>query len=231
MKKYEHLFFDLDHTLWDYDKNVQESLSELFEIYQLQNFGILDFKTFLDAFYQVNFKLWAMYDVGKIDKMSLREVRFKMIFEKAGAMDNTVPKDMEDDFMLRTSSKPHLLPYSKEILDYLKPKYKLHIITNGFDESQSLKMNSSGLTPYFDLIVTSETTGHKKPDPRIFQYLLDKLSVKASDCIMIGDNPNSDILGAIQSNIDTIYFDPHEKGIEFQPTYTIRHLRELERIF
>lgn len=230
MKKYQHLFFDLDHTLWDYDKNVQESLSELFEIYQLQNFGILDYKTFLEAFYQVNFKLWAMYDLGKVDKKSLREIRFKLIFEKAGARDNAVPKEMEDDFMHRTSSKPHLLPYSKEILDYLKPTYKMHIITNGFNESQALKMKSSGLTPYFDLVVTSETTGHKKPDPRIFQYLLDKLSVKAADCIMIGDNPNSDILGAINSQIDNVYFDPHNKGIQHLPTYTIRHLKELESL-
>ena len=85
MKKYKHLFFDLDHTLWDYDKNVQESLSELFGIYELQNLGILDFRTFLDAFYNINFKLWAMYDLGKIDKKDLRETRFKLIFEKAGA--------------------------------------------------------------------------------------------------------------------------------------------------
>lgn len=231
MKTYQHLFFDLDHTLWDYDKNVQESLSELFEIYQLQNFGILDFKNFLAAFYQVNFKLWAMYDVGKIDKKSLREVRFKLIFEKAGAKNNAVPKEMEDDFMQRTSSKPHLLPYSREILDYLRPNYRMHIITNGFNESQALKMKSSGLTPYFDFVVTSETTGHKKPDPRIFKYLLDKLSVNAADCIMIGDNPNSDILGAIRSNIDQFFFDPHEKGIEHKPTHTIRHLKELEGIF
>ncbi|WP_373493467.1 YjjG family noncanonical pyrimidine nucleotidase [Aquiflexum sp.] len=231
MKKYQHLFFDLDQTLWDYDKNVLESLSELFEIYQLQNFGIVDFKTFLDAFYQVNFKLWALYDLGKMDKKTLRDIRFKLIFEKAGARDDTVPKEMEDDFLNRTSSKPHLVPYSKEILEYLKPNYKMHIITNGFNESQALKMKSSGLESYFDFVITSETTGHKKPDPRIFQYLLDKLSVKATDCIMIGDNPNSDILGAIQSKIDNIYFDPHGKGIEHVPTYTIRHLKELEEIF
>ncbi|MCL6257911.1 YjjG family noncanonical pyrimidine nucleotidase [Aquiflexum sp. TKW24L] len=230
MKKYRHIFFDLDHTLWDYDTNVQESLSELFDIYQLINVGIPDFQTFIDAFYQVNFKLWALYDLGKIDKRSLRETRFKLIFEKAGVLARNVPKELEDDFMQRTSSKPHLLPYSKEILDYLSPNYKMHIITNGFNESQANKMHSSGLTPYFDLVVTSETTGHKKPDPRIFQYAMDKLSVKSADCIMIGDNPNSDILGAIRSNIDQIYFDPHEKGIEHQPTHTIRHLKELEEL-
>jgi putative hydrolase of the HAD superfamily len=228
LKKYRHIFFDLDHTLWDYDTNVQESLSELFISYQLTSVGIPDYQTFIDAFYQVNFKLWALYDLGKIDKRSLRETRFKLIFEKAGVLGSNVPKELEDDFMHRTSSKHHLLPYSKEILDYLSPNYKMHIITNGFNESQAKKMLASGLTPYFDMVVTSETTGHKKPDPRIFQYAMDRLSVKSADCIMIGDNPNSDILGAIRSNIDQVYFDPHEKGIEHLPTHTIRHLKELE---
>lgn len=230
MKKYQHLFFDLDHTLWDYDKNVQESLSELFEVYQLVNSGIPNSGEFIQSFYKVNFKLWAMYDLEKIDKKSLRETRFKLIFENAGADPNLVPKVMEEDFMHRTSSKPYLLPYTKEILEYLKPNYGLHIITNGFDESQAKKMEASGLAPYFDLVVTSETTGHKKPDPRIFNYALDKLGIKNTETMMIGDNPNSDILGAIQSQIDNVYFDPNEKGIEHQPTYTIRHLKELEGI-
>jgi putative hydrolase of the HAD superfamily len=228
LKTYRHIFFDLDHTLWDYDKNVQESLTELYDLYQLASLGILDSEKFIQSFYNVNFKLWAMYDVGKIDKKSLREVRFRSVFENAGADPNAVPKVMEDDFMHRTSSKPHVLPYTFEILDYLKPNYGLHIISNGFNESQAKKMEASGLTPYFDLIVTSETTGHKKPDPRIFHYAMDRLGIKSNETMMIGDNPNSDILGAIRANIDNVYFDPHEKGIEHQPTYTIRHLKELE---
>jgi putative hydrolase of the HAD superfamily len=228
LKTYDHLFFDLDHTLWDYDKNVQESLAELFEAYQLSDKGFERKEQFIKSFYAVNFKLWAMYDVGKIDKQSLREKRFRLIFEHAGADPDLVPRPIEEDFMHRTSSKPHLLPYAFEILDYLKPNYGLHIITNGFNESQAKKLEASGLTPYFDLIVTSETTGHKKPDPRIFQYALDKLGTKNSQTMMIGDNPNSDILGAILSKIDNVYFDPYEKGIDHQPTHTIRHLKELE---
>jgi putative hydrolase of the HAD superfamily len=228
LKTYRHIFFDLDHTLWDYDKNVQESLTELYDHYQLASLGILDSEKFIQSFYNVNFKLWAMYDMGEIDKKSLREVRFRSVFENAGADSSAVPKAMEDDFMHRTSSKPHVLPYTFEILDYLKPNYGLHIISNGFNESQAKKMEASGLTPYFDLVVTSETTGYKKPDPRIFQYAMDRLSIKNEETMMIGDNPNSDILGAIRANIDNVYFDPHEKGIEHQPTYTIRHLKELE---
>lgn len=230
MKKYQHLFFDLDHTLWDYDTNVKESLSEIFDYFKLAEKGIPTFESFLKAFYEINFQLWAMYDTGKVNKEELRDIRFKKIFEKAGGKILDIPKDLEADFMQRTSSKPHLLPYTMEILEYLKPNYFLHIITNGFDESQAKKMEASGLSPYFDLIITSETTGHKKPDPRIFQYALDKLKVKNTGALMIGDNPNSDILGAINSKIDNVYFDPHQKGIEHQPTYTIRHLKELENI-
>ena len=130
--------------------------------------------------------------------------------------------------MHRTSSKPHLFPYSKEILDYLKKKYRVHLITNGFNESQAKKMNSSGLNGYFELIVTSETTGHKKPDPRIFYYALEQLQADASACLMIGDNPNSDILGAQRASIDQVYFNPEGKETPIPATYEIRHLQELE---
>jgi putative hydrolase of the HAD superfamily len=228
LKKYTHLFFDLDHTLWDYDRNVQESLSELFVQHSLTNAGIPDVDAFIKSFYAVNFKLWALYDVGEISKESLRETRFKLIFEHAGVNPDRVSRDLEEDFMHRTSSKPHVLPYTKEVLAYLRPHYGLHIISNGFNESQFKKMEASGLTPFFDLVVTSETTGHKKPDPRIFQYAMEQLRTVHTDCIMIGDNPNSDILGAIRAQIDNVYFDPHFKGIEHKPTYTIRHLKELE---
>lgn len=228
MKKYRHLFFDLDHTLWDYDKNVKESLSELFISHQLVDCGIVDCASFIDAFFSVNFDLWKMYDLGEIDKRVLRDQRFKLIFEKAGVFGAKLPVGLEEDFIQITSAKPHLLPYTIEILDYLFPHYKLHIITNGFNESQAKKIKSSGLTAYFDLIVTSETTGHKKPDPRIFQYALNYLEVEPQDCLMIGDNPISDIQGAFRSNIDQVFFDPHGRRIDHQPTYTIRHLRELE---
>ncbi|MCH7412886.1 YjjG family noncanonical pyrimidine nucleotidase [Belliella sp. R4-6] len=228
MKKYQHLFFDLDHTLWDYDRNVQESLTELHEVHKLTELGIIDASAFIKAFYNVNFKLWALYDVGKIDRDSLRATRFKLVFENAGVDPMSVPELLEPDFMHRTSSKNYLLPYTIEILDYLKPKYPMHIITNGFNESQAKKLNASGLTPYFDLIITSETTGHKKPDARIFQYALDNLGINNEGAIMIGDNPNSDILGAINAKIDQVYFDPHNKGIELKPTHTIKHLKELE---
>lgn len=230
MKTYQHLFFDLDHTLWDYDKNVTESLAELYEHYGLVELGIPSFQHFFDSFHAVNFQLWDWYNVGKIDKVNLRKERFPRIFSHAGGRAEAIPQEFEEDFMHRTSSKPHVFPYSKEILTYLKEKYRVHVITNGFNESQAKKMKSSGLDVFFELVVTSETTGHKKPDPRIFHYALDQLKTQAEHCLMIGDNPNSDILGAQNANIDQVYFNPEGKAIELKPTYEIKHLQELESL-
>lgn len=230
MKNYQHLFFDLDHTLWDYDRNVRESLSELFQIYALQEVGIPSFEQFFTSFHEVNFQLWDDYNLGKIDKQGLRRDRFPLIFSHAGGDPTAIPAPFEEDFMHRTSSKPHLFPHSKEILNYLKKRYRVHIITNGFDESQAKKMRSSGITDYFELVVTSETTGFKKPDPRIFYHALEQLNAEASACLMIGDNPNSDILGAQRANIDQVYFNPEGKSSPIPATYEIRHLQELEQL-
>lgn len=227
MNKYRHLFFDLDHTLWDYNRNVQESLTELFDIYLLKDLGVPTFDDFFGAFKVVNFDLWNLYDRGKIDKQFLKKERFKRIFEHLGADGLAVPLEMEEDFIKRTSSKPHLFPHSTKILSYLRPKYELHIITNGFNESQAMKMTSSGLTSFFQLIVTSETTGHRKPDRRIFEYAMDKLNALPSDCLMIGDNPESDIVGAQNAQMDQVLFNPLELPCAIQPTYTISCLSEL----
>ena len=228
MKTYQHIFFDLDHTLWDYERNVSESLAELYAEYQLLEMGIPTFEAFITSFHHINYQLWDDYNVGRIDKVNLRKTRFPRIFTHAGGMADAIPTEFEDDFMHRTSSKPHVFPYTFEILDYLRQKYQLHIITNGFDESQAKKIASAKLDPYFDLVITSETTGHKKPDARIFHHTVGKLGTKHEHCLMIGDNPNSDILGAINAGIDQVYFNPDRKNIELQPTYTIAHLKELE---
>ena len=192
--------------------------------------GIPTFEKFFEAFHAVNFQLWDWYNVGKIDKLNLRKERFPRIFTHAGGNALAIPAEFEEDFMNRTSSKPHVFPYSKEILTYLQDKYRLHVITNGFNESQAKKLNSSGLNVFFELIVTSETTGHKKPDPRIFLHAMELLATVPELCLMIGDNPNSDILGAQNAGIDQVYFNPEGKSTDLKPTYTIAHLRELEEL-
>ena len=229
-KVYKHLFFDLDHTLWDYDKNVQESLFELFEHYNLMQLGITSFEAFFKAFEQVNYGLWDSYNVGGITKEELRQVRFRRIFETVAANPDLVPEPMEAHFMTNTSSKPHVVADTFEILDYLRHSYGLHIITNGFNESQAQKMDAAGLTSYFDLIVTSETTGHRKPDRRIFEYALEQLGARPEQCVMIGDNPLSDIGGAQNAGIDQVFFNPKNIASTVTPSYTIQSLLELKGI-
>ncbi len=229
-KVYKHLFFDLDHTLWDYDKNVQESLFELFEHYNLMQLGITSFEAFFKAFEQVNYGLWDSYNVGGITKEELRQVRFRRIFETVAANPDLVPEPMEAHFMTNTSSKPHVVADTFEILDYLRHSYGLHVITNGFNESQAQKMDAAGLTSYFDLIVTSETTGHRKPDRRIFEYALEQLGARPEQCVMIGDNPLSDIGGAQNAGIDQVFFNPKNIVSTVTPSYTIQSLLELKGI-
>lgn len=228
MKTYQHIFFDLDHTLWDYDRNVSESLSELYELYALQERGIPSFEQFIASFHHVNKQFWDLYNEGEIEKNYLRKERFRRVFFHAGAQESAVPLSFEEDFIHRTSSKPHVFPYSKEILGYLQKKYRLHVITNGFSESQTRKMSSSGLDVFFELVVTSETIGYKKPDPRIFHFAMDQLNTRPEYCLMIGDNPSSDILGAQRADIDQVHFNPEGRVTEINPTYSITHLQELE---
>jgi putative hydrolase of the HAD superfamily len=229
-KIYKHIFFDLDHTLWDYDKNVEESLSELYSKFNLSKFGIPSFHLFFKAFEQVNYGLWDAFNVGGISKEELRHVRFRRIFEAVDADPSMVPELLEANFMANTSSKPHVVADTFEILDYLKQSYGLHVITNGFNESQTQKMNAAGLTTYFDLIVTSETTGHRKPDRRIFDYALDQIGAGPEECVMIGDNPLSDIAGAQNAGIDQVFFNPKNIPSTVTPSYTIQSLLELKGI-
>ncbi len=230
MKTYKHLFFDLDHTLWDYNKNARESLSELFLDFALADKGFTSFELFFEAFEAVNYQLWDHFNQGKLDKASLRKVRFQRIFSHAGANPLDIPLELEKEFVTRTSSKPHVFPGALEILPYLKEKYRLHIITNGFNESQRLKIKASGLAPYFDLVVTAETTGYQKPDKRIFEYAIKTLNTYPSECLMIGDNPESDLLGANRVGMDAIYFNPGNIHCTRPYLHAIRQLKELEGI-
>lgn len=230
MQKYSHLLFDLDHTLWDYDSNVRDSLLELFANYELGKLGNPNFELFFEAFQLTNHSLWEQFNRGLVDKNQLRAMRFKQVFTRAKLPVTKIPKGLEEEFILRTSSKPKVMDQAFEILDYLKTKYQLHIITNGFNQSQYNKLQSSKLDAYFDLVVTSENSGFRKPDKRIFEHTLAQLKADARQCLMIGDNPLSDIQGAQNAKIDQVYYNPLNTKITIQPTFTIKHLSELGNI-
>lgn len=223
MKGIKHVFFDLDHTLWDYDRNAQETLTEIF--HQLEKSSNISLKKFINTFYDVNDKLWQKYNQGVIDREHIRNDRFKQLFKKVG-IDESQSMDSSDYFIANCAEKPHLFPYAKSALDYLKRKYSLHIITNGFQDIQPKKLRSSGIEQYFEIVVTSENSNARKPSPEIFQFAMDQASTHKDESVMIGDNPKADIHGARDFGMRTILFDPSGRR-RSMADYSIQSLNEL----
>lgn len=231
MKSYKYLFFDLDHTLWDWDANASETLFELYHRYDLGKYGVVDEVTFRDVFFHENAKLWADLDVGKIDKFFLRNNRFRIVLEAADANMRSIKEDLLVDinanFLNECSKKKRVIDGAFEVLDFCKNHFDLHIITNGFEEVQSIKMEHSGLDHYFDKIITSEKAGHKKPSAGIYQYALKHTGAVLEDSLMIGDNLGTDIKGAREFGMDQVYYNPAKVKHQEEVTTEITHLTQL----
>ncbi|MFN8354076.1 MAG: YjjG family noncanonical pyrimidine nucleotidase [Spirosomataceae bacterium] len=227
---YKHLFFDLDHTLWDYERNAAESLSEMYLDYQLAGLGIGSAEAFVESFRKVNEEVWYLYDNDIITQQELRHRRFRQVFDSFGVSDHSLCDELNAEYLRRSPQKPHLIEFAKEILDYLQPNYIMHLITNGFDEIQGTKLRSSGITHYFVEVITSQRAQAKKPSPAIFDYAVSLVGVPKAECLMIGDNWETDIKGAIAAQMDVVHYNPDHKSIPAEPTHTIRHLRELMEI-
>ena len=226
MAKIEHVFFDLDHTLWDFEKNSDLAFQKVFE---KQNITI-DLHKFLEVYKPLNLEFWRLYREEKITKSELRYSRLKNTFD---AIDFEISDEVIDmiaieyiDFLPHFN---HLFDGTFEILDYLKDKYNLHIITNGFEEIQAKKMESSKILDYFDVIVTSESVGVKKPNPRVFEFALEKANANANNSIMIGDSIEADIYGAINSGIKAIHCNFEKEAIENSDFESITALHELKQ--
>ncbi len=229
-KKYTHLFFDLDHTLWDFDSNARETLVELYHHYKLAEIGLHNPDVFIDTYTKNNHLLWAQYHTGKITKEQLRETRFKQTFLQLGVAPELLPHQFEEDYVTLCPTKKNLFPRTIEVLDYLSAKYTLHIITNGFHESSILKMYGSGLKPYFATVTCSELVGSNKPDPHIFETALAEANAQKQESIMIGDSLEADIAGAIAFGIDCIYFNPAKNEHKYPVTNEIYELYTLTNL-
>lgn len=230
MKNYKHIFFDLDHTLWDYEKNSFETLVGLYESYSLQDRGVTSIDRLYSEFKKVNLALWHLYDHGRIEHETIRKERFKQILSAFDAYEETLCEKLSADYLDVCPTKCHLIPDAIDILDYLQERYQLTIITNGFEEIQNTKLTSGNLHRYFDHIITSQKAGCKKPARGIFEYALRLNQAEPHEAIMIGDNPVTDIGGAKGAFIDTVLFNP-EKGLhQAEPHYEIHELSELRRI-
>jgi len=169
---YKHIFFDLDHTIWDFDKNAEETLHELYGIYALKDLGLHSADLFIETYTRNNHQLWAEYHVGKITKAALREARFKKTFLDLGLQPEIIPVGFEDDYVQLCPTKTNLFPDAHETLQYLQSKYTLHLISNGFRESQDVKISGTNIGGYFQHVIISEEIGINKPDKAIFEHAL-----------------------------------------------------------
>ena len=221
----KHIFFDLDHTLWDFDKNSALTFEKIFEINNLE----VELNSFLDVYVPINLAYWKLYREEKIDKISLRFARLKDAFDALEVKVSTqLIYKLSDDYITYLSTFNHLFDDTITILDYLKPKYNLHIITNGFKEVQHGKLNKSGIAHYFETVTNSEMVGVKKPNSKIFKHALDLAKATAEQSLMIGDNLEADILGALNFGIDAVCFNYHNENIPNE-IESINQLLELKQ--
>ncbi len=229
MKDITHVFFDLDHTLWDYETNSRKVLRDLYRQFQLSASLTACEDEFLLSYSQINDRFWADFDNGVIDKEYLRTERFKEVLRVCGAADVSNWEVLNDYFLEHCPRQGGIMEGTLEVLDYLSQRYKLAIITNGFDAIQQIKMSHSGIDKYFTHIYTSETIVKKKPDPAIFQHAMKELGALPHQAVMIGDNLNTDVGGAINAKMCAIHFNPL-RAVHAHCEWQIYHLSELCKI-
>ena len=225
MKLIDNIFFDLDHTLWDFDKNSDLTF---FKILNKNNISI-DITNFLNFYHPINKKYWDMYRINKVSKADLRYNRLSETFKKLNyKINDEVINQLAIDYIDHLSDFNHLIPDTLNVLDFLKSKYKMHIITNGFKEVQKRKLEKSNLIHYFETVTISEDVGEKKPHKLIFNHALKVANANVENSIMIGDNFNADILGALGVGMKAIYYDFHKTNEkERENVIIIKRLKEI----
>lgn len=230
--KYRHLFFDLDHTLWDFEANARVTLLELYQNMQLDKRGINDFDLFHKNYLLHNEKLWERYRNGFIKQEELRVKRMWLALLDFKIADELLAKEMSIRFLDLLPTRTILFPYTIEILQYLtSKKYELHLITNGFEKTQHSKLKHSGLDKYFKEVITSERSSSLKPNKEIFDFAFKRTGAKPTESIMLGDSIDVDIIGAMKAGIDQVFINHLNITIDIKPTYVVSSLRELEKIF
>lgn len=229
MKKYKHLFFDIDKTLWDYESNVKEILLDLYNKWNLKELPV-EYEPFLNDFKKYNDLLWAKFQRGQIKKEALRDRRFYLTLKKSGVKNNDLAGQLSKDYIEISPNKTNLLPEVMETLEYLKKHYRLHIITNGFNEVQYKKLKNSGIQHFFEKIVTSDTAGSQKPNIKIFKYALTSVNARKKESLMIGDDWEIDILGAKAYGLDQVFFNPNGKKQIGKATFEISSIGQLKQL-
>ncbi|MBC7936005.1 MAG: noncanonical pyrimidine nucleotidase, YjjG family [Rhizobacter sp.] len=230
--KYRHLYFDLDHTLWDFDKNAKVTLTEIYAVFSLDKKVDAAFDDFYQKYLFHNQVLWDRYHKGFINAEDLKWKRMWRTLLDYKIADETLAKDISGKFLEILPTQKEVFPHTFEILDYLAQKnYQLHLITNGFEKTQWSKLRNSGLDKYFEHVITSEKSNSVKPKKEIFDYAMNLAGADLSNSIMIGDNLDADIQGAMNAGMDSIFVNHINATTEIKPTYIVTHLSQLEDIF
>ncbi len=229
-KTYKHIFFDLDRTLWDFDAAAEVAFEKIYEKYNLKSLGIPSAHEFHEVYHPLNEQLWVLYRADKITKDELNRTRFLKPLAHYGIHDVELADHLSEDYVYWSPRIVRLVPGTMELLDYLKPKYHLHLITNGFQEVQHTKLSGSGMEPYFETLTVSEEVGVKKPNPEIFRYALQKAGATAEESLMIGDEMAVDIDGARAAGMDKILFNRSGQKVEGERTFEVSNLKEIVKL-
>ncbi len=232
MPIYKHLFFDLDHTLWDFDTNAKKTLEEIYVEFELQTKITPLFDDFYQKYLYHNEILWDRYQKGFISAEELKWKRMWRTLLDFKIADEPLSKNLSHRFLDILPTKKEVFPYTMEILHYLTSKnYQLHLITNGFEKTQWSKIRNSGLDKFITHVITSEGSNSLKPKKEIFEFALDKTKANLKESIMIGDNLEADIQGAMNAGMDNVFVNHINAVTTKKPTYTITHFDQLENIF
>jgi putative hydrolase of the HAD superfamily len=229
LKNYQHIFFDLDRTLWDFNANASETLVKIVKVFKLEDF-VTNIDEFVLYFHLYNDRLWDHFREGKIRKQLLRQERFRMLLNRYKIKDKDLIASVSRYYLNTAPTMTVLINGTKDILSYLAPKYKMYVISNGFYDVQLTKVVNSGISNYISKVFTSDRLGYAKPDKRIYEYAVTSINAHKADCLMIGDDIKNDIIGAQNADIDQVLFNPEGTEHEVKPTYEIKSLSELKDI-
>lgn len=227
MQRLNHIFFDLDRTLWDFETNSKAALVQIFDELKLAE-HIPTFDDFYEEYRTVNASFWDKYSKGEITKADLRSGRFAQTLEFFEIKNDQLSRELGEKYIEVSPYQTNLFPGTKETLSELKNNdHQLHIITNGFKEVQFIKLNNSGILDYFNDILCSEEVGVNKPNPLVFEKALERTNAKSVESIMIGDDFQADVLGAESCGIRGVLFDPHDHHLERTGIERIISLKEI----
>jgi putative hydrolase of the HAD superfamily len=229
-KHIQHIFFDLDNTLWDFSNNSKRILYDMYQAFHLEEMGIRQFDTFHNQYQLRNEHLWRNYKTGSKTKEEVRLERFQQTLFDHGIDNRLMAMQLADYYIEHTRKVQDLVPGALEMLDYLSAKYPLHIITNGFEEVQLFKIRNSGIAHYFRTITTAEAAGALKPDNQIFEQALKSAGVRAENSLYIGDSPEADGHGSMKVGMSFIWFNYKQEPNKAKFTHLVNDLQELMTI-